>query len=53
MQLFINKKEVPTLISAIEEYIQKHPQSKEAQELLCRILICLEKQGKDKTKTNR
>ena len=53
MQLFINTKEVPTLISALEEYVAKHPQSKEAQELLCRIYICLEKQGKDKTKTNR
>ena len=53
MQLFVNAKEVPTLISAIEEYIQKHPQSKEAQELLYRIFVCLEKQGKDKTKKNR
>ena len=53
MQLFLNTKEVPTLISALEEYITKHPQSKEAQELLSRIHICLEKQGKDKTKSNR
>ena len=53
MQLFINKKEVPTLISAIEEYITKKPQCREAQELLSRINDCLEKQGKDKTKANR
>ena len=53
MQLFVNKKEVPALISAIEEYINKHPRSKEAQELLSRILTCLEKQGKNKTKQNR
>lgn len=53
MQLFVNTKEVPTLISALEEYISKHPQCEEAQELLYRISICLEKQGKDKTKKNR
>lgn len=50
MQLFVNTKEVPTLISAIEEYVTKHPQSKEAQELLSRIHICLEKQGNTKKK---
>lgn len=53
MQLFLNAKEVPTLNFALEEYIKNHPQSKEAQELLSRIHICLEKQGKDKTKRNR
>ena len=50
MQLFVNTKEAPTLISALEDYIAKHPHSKEAQELLSRIHICLEKQGKDKNK---
>ncbi len=50
MQLFVNKKEVPTLISAIEAYIQQHPQCREAQELLSRIYICLEKQGNTKKK---
>ena len=53
MQLFINKREVPTLIIALEEYITTHPQSEEAQKLLSRIYECLDKQGKDKTKTNR
>ena len=53
MQLFVNKKEAPALVSALEDYITKHPQCKEAQELLSRIYECLEKQGKDKTKTNR
>lgn len=50
MQLFVNTKEAPTLISALEDYIVKHPHSKEAQELLCRIIICLEKQGNTKKK---
>lgn len=53
MQLFVNAKEAPTLISALEDYLAKHPHSKEAKELLSRIYICLEKQGKDKTKKNR
>ena len=53
MQLFINKKEVPTLILAIEEFISRHPQSKEAQELLERINVCIEKQGRHKNKANR
>ena len=51
MQLFINKKEVPTLILAIEEFISRHPQSKEAQELLTRIIICQEKQDRKTKKT--
>ena len=50
MQLFVNKKEVPTLISAIEEYLSKNPQCREAQELLSRIYECLEKQGNTKKK---
>jgi len=53
MQLFINKREVPALIKAIELLIAKEPQWLEAQQLLSRIYECLEKQGKDKTKTNR
>ena len=47
MQLFVNKKEAPTLISALEDYIAKHPQCREAQELLSRIYECLEKQSAD------
>ena len=50
MQLFVNTKEAPTLISALEEFITKHPQSNEAQELLARIYVCLEKQGTTKKK---
>ena len=50
MQLFVNAKEAPTLISALEDYLAKHPQSKEAKELLSRIYICLEKQGNTKKK---
>ena len=53
MQLFVNKKEAPALISALEDYIIKHPQCKEAQELLSRVIVCLEKQGKSKNKANR
>ena len=50
MRLFINDKEVPTLIRAIEMLIDREPQCKEAQELLERIYICIEKQGRTKTK---
>ena len=50
MQLYVNKKEVPALISAIGEYLSKNPQCREAQELLSRIYICLEKQGNTKKK---
>ena len=53
MQLFINKREVPTLIIALEAHLAKYPQSEEAKKLLSRIYECLDKQGKDKTKTNR
>jgi hypothetical protein len=52
MYLTIFTKEVPTLISALEEYISNNPQCKEAQELLSRVIVCLEKQGKNKTKKN-
>ena len=47
MQLFINKKEVPTLIKAIELLLTIEPQCSEAQVLLQRIYECLEKQGQD------
>ena len=50
MQLFINKKEVSALIRAIELLIATRPQCSEAQELLERIFICVEKQGRTKTK---
>ena len=50
MRIFVNAKEAPTLISALEDYLAKHPQSKEAKELLSRIYICLEKQGNTKKK---
>ena len=53
MQLFVNKKEAPALVSALEDYITKHPQCKEAKELLSRVILCLEKQGKSKNKANR
>ena len=53
MQLYINKKEAPALLSALEDYLARYPQCREAQELLSRIYECLKKQGIRKTKTNR
>ena len=50
MQLFINEKEVPTLIRAIELLIVSEPQCSEAEKLLSRIEICIEKQCRSKTK---
>ena len=48
MQLFINEKEALELIRAIELHLAK-TQSDEAQKLLDRIYICIEKQCKSKT----
>ena len=50
MQLFINEKEVPALIRAIEMLIATEPQCSEAEKLLSRIEICIEKQCHSKTK---
>ena len=50
MRLFVNEKEVPTLVEAIERIIADKPQCTEAQELLERINVCIEKQGRTKTK---
>lgn len=50
MQLFINEKEVPALVEAIELLIATRPQCSEAQELLSRVNICIEKQCKSKMK---
>lgn len=49
MQLFINEKEVPALIRAIELLIATEPQCSEAEKLLSRIEICIEKQCHSKT----
>ena len=49
MQLFINEKEAPTLIRAIEMLIDKEPQCSDAEKLLSRIEICIEKQCRSKT----
>lgn len=51
MQLFLNEKEVPALIRAVELLVAEGTHSSEAERLLSRIYSCLEKQGK--TKTNR
>ena len=53
MQLFLNEKEVPTLVKALQILMQQDPNSSTAEKLLDRIELCLEKQGKDKTNTNR
>ena len=50
MRLYVNEKEVPTLVDAIERYIATTRQCSEAQELLERIFVCIEKQGRTKTK---
>ena len=50
VRLFVNEKEVPTLVDAIENLIAVKPQCAEAQELLERIFVCVEKQGRTKTK---
>jgi hypothetical protein len=49
----VNEKEALALLSALEDYLAKYPQCREAQELLSRIYECLIKQGIRKTKTNR
>ena len=50
MQLFINEKEASALIRAIELLIISEPQCSEAEKLLSRIEICIEKQCRSKTK---
>ena len=49
MQLFINEKEASALIRAIEMLIIHEPQCSDAEKLLSRIEICIEKQCKSKT----
>ena len=50
MQLFLNEKEVPTLVRALQILGAQDPESETAQKLLARIELCLDKQGKGKTK---
>ena len=50
MRLYINEKEVPTLVEAIERLIDSKPQCAEAEELLRRIYVCIEKQCRHNTK---
>ena len=45
MRLFVNEKEVPTLIRAIEMLIAHEPQCSDAEKLLSRVQVCIEKQG--------
>ena len=49
MQLFLNRKEVSALIKSLEAFAATNPQCTEAQKLLERIFVCLEKQGRSKT----
>ena len=50
MRLFVNEKEIPALVEAIERYIATTHQCSEAQVLLERILVCIEKQGRHNAK---
>lgn len=50
MQLFLNEKEVPTLVRALQILRQQDQDGATAEKLLDRINACLEKQGKGKTK---
>ena len=50
MQLFLNRKEVSALIRALELLLAESNHRSEAERLLTRIEICLEKQGRSKTK---
>ena len=50
MQLFLNRKEVSALIRALELLLKDGTQRSETERLLTRIEICLEKQGRSKTK---
>ena len=51
VRIYMNEKEVPALVKSIEGFIAVNPQSVEAQELLNRIFICIEKQCHSKTNT--
>ena len=53
MQLFINEKEVPTLVKALQILVAQDPNSATAEKLLNRVDLCIAKQGKVKTNTNR
>ena len=48
MRLYVNEKEVPARVESIKRFIAVNPQCIEAQELLAKIYICLEKQGHSK-----
>ena len=40
VRLFVDKKEVPVLVKALERYISDHPQDLQAQKLLNKIEDC-------------
>lgn len=51
MRLYVDKKEVPVLIAALEEYIACHPQEKlKVQKLLNKIADCHVLQTSQKSK---
>ena len=50
MQLFLNEKEVPTLVKALQILLAQDLDGETAEKLLHRIDLCLEEQGKGKTK---
>ena len=44
MQLFVNEKEVPTLVKALEILVAQDLDGETAEKLLSRIQTCIEKQ---------
>ena len=50
MRLFVDNKEVPALIAALELYIVNYPQERAAQKLLDKIADCLDLQVSQKPK---
>lgn len=54
IRLYVDKKEVPVLIAALEEYIHSYPQEQQkVQKLLNKIADCHELQTSQKPKKER
>ena len=53
MRLFVDNKEVPALIAALELYIANYPQERAAQKLLDKVNDCKDLQVSQKPKNER
>lgn len=53
MRLFVDKKEVPVLMEALEMYIATYPQDHTAQKLLDKVADCLDLQVSQKPKNEQ